>query len=129
MPIIRFKKIYRYKKIYGNIYIVRLNNGQIIYTQDIRFYKEDPLIKKIDKKILLKIVFDKKTEGFVFKKVIFDSGDRLSSSRVPEILQLQQIIKIPAEKQTEQSNLSSFPLTPQKPLDETEIRDIESKGL
>jgi len=87
--IIYFKKIYKYEEIYSNIYIVRVDNRQIIYIRDIRFHKEDPFIRKIDKEILPEIVFNEETKRLVFKKVIFDSNNRLPLSRTPGTSQLQ----------------------------------------
>jgi len=77
MSTVCFEKLYGYEKIYGNIYIVCLDNRQIICVRDIRFYKKDPSIRKINEEILLKVVFDKETEGFVLREVIFSFGDRL----------------------------------------------------
>ncbi len=61
------KKLYRYEKIYNNIYIIRLDNKQIIYIRDIRFYKKDLLVEKADEEILPKVIFDKETKKFVFR--------------------------------------------------------------
>jgi len=77
MPTIRLEKLYGYKRIYGNIYIVRLDNGQIIRARNIRFYKEDPPVGKVDEETLPKAVFDEEAEGLIFGEIIFGSGDRL----------------------------------------------------
>jgi len=90
------------------MYIVRLDNGQIIYIRDIRFHKEDPSVRKIDEEILSEDVFNKEAEGFVFKEIIFGSSDKLLLFQIPKTLRFQQIIKIPAKKQAEQSNQPFF---------------------
>jgi len=82
MPIVHLEKLYGYKRIYNNVYIFRLNNGQIICTRDIRFYEEDPYIEEVDEEILSKAVFDKEIKRFILGEVIFGSGDRLLSFRI-----------------------------------------------
>ncbi len=89
MPTVYLEKLYGYKRIYSNIYIVCLDNGQIIYVWDIRFYKEDPSVGEVDEKVLLEVIFDEKIEGFVFGEVIFDSDDRLLLSRILRPLRFQ----------------------------------------
>jgi len=131
MPTTHLEKLYGYKGTYNKMYVVRLNNRQIVRIQDVRFYKEDPFIKRIDQEALPKTVFDKETKRLTLREVIFGSGDRLPSSRTSGPSQLQQTEapaagEIPAE---EQIDLSSFSPTPQKLPDEAKIGDIESKSL
>ena len=83
IPTVYFGKLYRYKRIYSNIYIVCLNNRQIICIRDICFHKEDPPVGKIDEEALPEVVFNEEAEGFVLGEVMFGSGDRLLSSQAP----------------------------------------------
>ena len=64
------------------MYVVCLDNGQIVYVRDVHFYKKDPFIGRVDEEALLKAVFDEETEGFILREIIFGSGDRLLSSRI-----------------------------------------------
>ena len=89
MPTARLEKLYGYKRIYSKVYIVCLDNGQIVYVRDVRFHKEDPSIERVDEEALLKAVFDKETERFILREVIFGSGDRLPLFQTLEPLRLQ----------------------------------------
>ncbi len=106
MPTVHFKKLYKYEKIYGNIYIVRLNNRQIIYIRNTRFHKKDPFVKRVDEEILLEVVFDKETKRLVFKEVIFGSNNKLLLFRILRSLQFQQTeISVIGEISTEEQSI------------------------
>ncbi len=75
---IRFGKLYKYEETYRYIYIVCLNNRQIIYIRDIRFYKEGPFDGGIDKEILLEVVFIEENDKFVFRDIISGYSKLLS---------------------------------------------------
>jgi len=55
-----------------------LNNRQIIYIRDIRFYKEGPFDGGIDKEILLEVVFIEENDKFVFRDIISGYSKLLS---------------------------------------------------
>ncbi len=81
MLIARFEKLYSYKRIYGKVYIVYLNNEKIIWIQDIRFYEKDVPSENIEEEALFKVIFDEETEELILKtvrfKTMFDSGESL----------------------------------------------------
>ena len=81
MPTVCLGKLYGYERTYNKVYIVCLDNGQIVCIRDVRFYKEDLFVGKVDEKTLSKTVFDKETKRLVLKEIIFGSNDRLPLSQ------------------------------------------------
>jgi len=78
----RLGRLYSYKRIYGKVYIVCLNNRKIIRIRDVRFYKRSVPDGNIEEEALFKAVFNEETEEFTFRtihfKTIFGSGKSLA---------------------------------------------------
>ncbi len=62
MSTIQLGKLYSYKRIYNNVYIVRFDNGNIIRVRDICFHEGDIFNKNDKEKALFKTIFNKETE-------------------------------------------------------------------
>ncbi len=71
IPTIRLDRLYRYKEIYGKMYIVYLDNGKIIRERNVRFYKKDVPGGDEEKEILFEVVFDEEAEKLIFRTVRF----------------------------------------------------------
>ncbi len=94
ISIVRFGKLYGYKRIYSKIYIVCLDNEKIIRVRDVRFYKRGVPGRNVEKEAFFEVVFDKETEELIFGticfKTIFGSG-KSPALRVSVILRFQEI--------------------------------------
>ncbi len=83
IPTIRFGRLYNYKKIYGKVYIVCLDNGKIIWVRDVRFYERSVFGGSVEKKALFKVVFDEEIEELIFRTIRFKTT--LGSSKSPAL--------------------------------------------
>ncbi len=82
ISMVRFERLYGYKGIYSNVYIVYMDNEKIVYIRNSRFYKGNVFNKREKEEAFSEVVFDEEGEekltfGKVQMRFMFSSGEIL----------------------------------------------------